>query len=99
MTLDKSKKYEFAGDVYVSSKEAPWISGTCPYVWGDYAFQHFADKGLVKEVREPIVGRGRVAFDPDGYGTNMSIRYHNLGLTVEQAAGRTFDIVATEVVE
>lgn len=98
MTLDKSKKYEFAGDVY------EWRDDTCLWdspEWSHSAerFQQFADKGLVKEVPEPIVGRGRVVFDPDGYGTNMSIRHRNLGLSVDQAAGRTFDIVATEVVE
>ena len=99
MTLDKSKKYEFAGDVYEHSAGCVWLSGNKG--WPVTDFQFFADKGLVKEVREPIVGRGRVEFDERGACPRGSFEYMRdiIGLTADQAANLTFDIVATEVVE
>lgn len=98
MKLDKSKKYEFCGEVYEWDQEG-WDS--VDYTWASDEFQHFADKGLVKEIREPIVGRGRVEFNDSSCCPIVSSRFlHQLcGLTIDQARNRTFDIVATEVVE
>ena len=96
MTLDKNKKYEFAGDVY-SWEESIWHSKGRGWLGCD--FQWLANKGLVKEVREPIVGRGRLVFDEDGTDTDRRFFRVVIGLSKDQARGRTFDIVATEVVE
>jgi len=97
MTLDKSKKYEFAGDVYEFEDEY-WTGVFKPRrSWNESNFQFFAAKGLVKEVREPIVVKGRYTFF--GLKEHEDLTASVLGLTYEQAAGRTFDFVVTEVVK
>lgn len=94
MTLDKNRKYEFAGDVY-RWDGMHWIGPV--WKWTTHQFEHFVDKGLVKEVREPIVGRGRVSFNGAGDWVSPGTVKGLCGLTEDQARSRTFDIVATEV--
>ena len=53
MKLDRSKKYKFGGDVYERSHYWRMAPGKTP-AWSDKEFQHFADRGLVEEVRELV---------------------------------------------
>lgn len=57
MKLDQSKKYELGGEPYsceysIYQSDFMWGNGTVSL--HNRTFQHFADRGLVKEVREPM---------------------------------------------
>lgn len=93
MKIDKDKKYEFLGDVYKCSG-GYWESPSCSNLWAPNEFQHFAAKGAVKEVREPIVVTTMVEFNSGGWNGNA--RHDDYGLTEDQAAGRTYEITARE---
>ena len=103
MTLDKSKKYEFAGDVYSWIRDLAWNTVPGKFGWSNCEFQFLANKGLVKEIREPIVVNGVVSFDAcgalvcDNRGGDVAIWWRALPL--ESRQGRTFRVSWTEVVE
>lgn len=90
MQLDKSKKYEFCGEMYEwDTGDQGWDSPNRG--WSDTAFQFFADHGHVTEIREPLVFTGEAVFRADG-----SWR------TIELPTGRngkTFKVTWTEVVK
>lgn len=53
MQLDKSKRYEFLGDEARWTRQERWSCGGRE--WTHPQFQHFADRGAVKEVKpEPV---------------------------------------------
>ena len=97
MKLDKDKKYTFAGDVYERHDECTWKwqSPNLVHVWSDEEFQHFADRGLVEEVREPLRFEGRAKFDHTGWCTGMSFDELNRALAIN----KTFKITAEEIIE
>lgn len=66
MTLDTSKKYVFAGDVYEWTRTGALWQTTGGRHWTPYSFQFFADKGLVTEVKEPRRFELEVTMDSDG---------------------------------
>lgn len=100
MNLDRSKKYEFFGDVYEWTICGYWYSDTTDLKWSEFGFQHFANNGAVKEVREPIKSSSVVEF-PDDLCDKKDFVYtcNLLGLTKDQARGNRFRVEATQVMD
>ena len=94
MQLDKTKKYEFCGEVYEANDKS-WRGGC--YSWVNRQFQFFADHGHVKEVRDPLVFEGEVTFDNAGGDKACNSAY--LLIPFEDRKGKTFKVTWTEVVK
>ena len=94
MQLDKTKKYEFCGEVYGWS-DGMWRGGGLG--WISFEFQLFADHGHVKEVRDPLVFEGEVTFDNAGGDKACNSAY--LLIPFEDRKGKTFKVTWTEVVK
>jgi len=59
MNLDTNKTYTFAGDEY-KFIHGCWRTGSTSRLVSEGDFQHFANRGLVAEPREPRVIKGTV---------------------------------------
>ena len=99
MQLDKTKKYEFCGEVcewHESVKD--WSS--LSWYWSGEDFQLFADHGHVKEVREPLVFEGEVTFDKSGGIENADgVACWWTAIHCNDRKGKTFKVTWTEVVK
>jgi hypothetical protein len=99
MVLDKTKKYEFAGDVYTwEDGENTWYDGDNTWFLNQH-FQKYADRGLVTEIEEPMVRYSTIEFDSGGYRVNsLGGAYYcqSLGISVEEAIDSVWDVVATK---
>ena len=98
MKLNKDKKYKFAGDVYdwgINCLRWYTSDDSNAPIWDPKEFQHFADRGLVEEVREPLRFEGRAKFDHTGWCTGMSFDELNRDLAIN----KTFKITAEEIIE
>ena len=97
MKLDKSKKYEFCGEVCEwRESDEDWASDV--WYWAEEDFQLFADHGHVTEIREPLVFEGEVEF-VDNACTYYWGFTNSASLPHDDRKGKTFKVTWTEVVK
>lgn len=96
MKLDKSKKYEFCGEVYEWGDVPVWRSETIGFT--DKRFQLFADHDHVTGLREPLVFEGEVRFYGAEHKSSTGIIDYR-DLPEPDRNRKTFRVTWTEVVK